>query len=129
MAQLGVLFNAAEIEPSTPFEVIPAGKYTVQIVQSEMMPTSNGNGQFLKLEMEILDGEHQGRKLFDRLNLINPNAQAVDIAQRALSAICHAIGVMQVQDSEMLHFKPLLATVKVRPAGPRQRRCYAQRSE
>jgi hypothetical protein len=35
----------------------------------------------------------QGRKIFDRLNLVNAEPdQAVEIAQRTLSAICHATG-------------------------------------
>jgi hypothetical protein len=98
-------------------EVIPPGKYLVQIVNSEMKLTSTG-GELLWLEFDILDGEHKGRKLFDRLNLQNSNAQAVEIAQRALSAICHATGQMQVNDSQQLHYKPMVATVKVQPAGP-----------
>ncbi len=56
-----------------------------------------------------------GRKLFDRLNLVNANAQTVEIAQRTLSAICHATGRLQVQDSEDLHLIPMLADVTVKP--------------
>jgi hypothetical protein len=62
-----------------------------------------------------LDGPYQGRKLFDRLNLVNANPQTVEIAQRTLSAICHATGRMQVQDSEELHLIPLMADVQVQP--------------
>ncbi len=32
-------FNANEVEPNTPFEVIPAGKYNAVIVESEMKAT------------------------------------------------------------------------------------------
>lgn len=115
MAQLG--FDATQVQPNEPFEVIPAGKYKVQIVASEMRPTKDGNGSYLWLELDILEGECQGRKLWDRLNLSNPNQQAVEIAQRTLSAICHATGKVKVQDSEELHFIPMIATVRVRPAG------------
>jgi hypothetical protein len=115
MAQLGTTFDATQVQPNQPFEVIPPGKYVVQIVASEMKPTNNGNGQYLWLEMDIIDGEHATRKLWDRLNLVNPNQQAVQIAERTLSAICHATGQLHVSDSEDLHFKPMIATVKVRP--------------
>ncbi len=118
MAYLGMNFDANSVAPATTFEVLPAGKYEVQIVQSEMKTTKDGHGSYLHLEMAILSGEHANRKLFDRLNLINNNQQAVEIAQRTLSAICHAIGVMNVDDSEKLHFKPMLVDVKVKPAGP-----------
>ena len=57
------------------------------------------------------------RKIFDQLNLVNRNEQTVEIAQRTLSAICHAVGQVHVSDSEQLHFKPLIVTLKVKPAG------------
>lgn len=110
-------FNANDVEPSTGFEIIPAGKYKAQIVNSEMEVTKSGNGQMLKLEFDIVDGQFSGRKLWVRLNLQNPNTQAVEIARRDLSAICHAVGVMALNDSEQLHFKPMTITVKVRPEG------------
>lgn len=117
MAFLGQVFNAADVQPSQPRGPIPAGTYIAQIVQSEMRDTRTG-GQYLSLELDIIDGEFRGRKLWDNLNLVNSNAQAAEIAQRTLSAICHAIGQMTVQDSEQLHFKPMRVTVKVQPAGP-----------
>ena len=113
MANLGGTFDANEVEPQQAFDVLPPADYKVQIVQSDMVTTKNGDGQYLWLEMDIIDGEYQGRKLWDRLNLMNPNQQAQDIAQKHLSAICHAVGQLSVQDSEELHFKPLIAKVKV----------------
>lgn len=117
MAFLGN-FNANDVEPSAPqsFEPIPAGDYVVQILQSEMKETSTG-GQMLVLEMEITEGEYRSRRLWDRLNLVNQNQQAQEIAHRTLSSICRAVNQMQVSDSEQLHFKPMVATVRVRPAG------------
>ena len=114
MANLGGTFDANSVAPQQPIEALPPGDYPVQIVQSEMKPTKAGTGQFLWLEMDIIDGPAKGRKVWDRLNLINPNQQAQEIAQRTLSAICHATGQLSVSDSEQLHFKPLLAKVKVR---------------
>ena len=110
-------FNAADVAPAQLFSTIPAGIYCAHIVQSEMRSTQSG-GHYLWLELDIIDGEFRGRKLWDRLNLVNSNQTAADIAQRTLSAICHATGQMKVQDSEQLHFKPMNITVKVRPAGP-----------
>lgn len=111
MAQLN--FDASSVEPSQPMELLPPGDYEVQIVKSEMRATRNGDGQFLWLEFEILSGMAKGRRLWEQLNLVNPNAQAQAIAQRQLSAICHAIGRLQVADSEELHFRPMIAVVKV----------------
>ena len=63
----------------------------------------------------MLEGPLAGRKLFDRLNLVNASAQTVEIAQRTLSAICHATGRLQVQDSAELHLIPMIADVTVKP--------------
>lgn len=106
-------FDANSVQPSAPMEILPPGKYVVQIVESEMADTRAGNGQMLKLTFEVMYGEHERRKLWANLNLINPNPTAVEIAQRDLSAICHAVGKLQVNDSEELHFKPLMLTVAV----------------
>lgn len=119
MANLGGTFDATQVEPNAPFEVIPAGDYTVQITASSMEQNKAGTGSYLKLELEIVDGQQAGRKIFDRLNLDNPNAQAVEIAQRTLSSICHAVGVLSVSDSEDLHMRPMIAKVKVEPRSDR----------
>ena len=115
MARLDTSFDATGIEPTTGYEVLPAGKYEVQIVESEMRVTSNGMGQFLWLMMDILEGPHKGRKVFDQLNLVNQNPTTVEIAQRALSAICHATGKLQVADSADLHLIPITIQVTVKP--------------
>lgn len=115
MASLGHTFDASTVDPTTPFEVLPPGSYRVQIVSSEMRVTKDGLGQYLFLELDVLEGPHAGRKLYDRLNLVNANPDAVEIAQRTLSALCRAAGKMQVSNSEQLHLIPLRVDVKVRP--------------
>ena len=115
MARFDTSFDATSVEPTTAYELLPAGKYRAQIVESEMRVTKNGMGQFLWLMLDILEGEHKGRKIFDQLNLVNPNPTTVEIAQRTLSAICHATGRMHVSDSEELHLIPMTIQVKVKP--------------
>lgn len=116
MAQLN--FDASQVAPAQPMEAIPAGWYVAMMTASEMKPTSAGNGAYLETENTILEGEYKGRKLFDRLNLQNPNQTAMEIAYKQLSAICHAIGVIQVQDSSQLHNRPFQIKVSLKPAGP-----------
>jgi hypothetical protein len=115
MANLGTTFDATSVEPAKPIEVLPPGRYPAQIVNSKLRVTKDGMGQYLWLELDVLEGPYRSRKLFDRLNLVNANPQTVEIAQRTLSAICHATGRMQVQDSEELHLIPLIADVQVQP--------------
>ena len=105
-------FNAHEVEPTTSFEPLPAGKYLAAITESEMKPTKNGGGSYLQLTFTVLEGEYKNRVVWARLNLQNPNAVAAKIAKGELSAICRAVGVMQPRDSAELHNLPLLITVK-----------------
>jgi len=107
-------FNATEVEPTTSFDPLPAGKYLAAITESEMKPTKSGAGSYLQLSFTILDGEYKNRVLWARLNLNNPNTTAVKIARSELSAICHAVGVMQPRDSVELHNLPLVITVKLK---------------
>ena len=107
-------FNATEVDPATTFEPLPAGKYLAAITESEMKPTKSGSGSYLQLTFTVLDGEYKNRILWARLNLNNPNATAVKIARSELSAICHAVGVMQPKDSVELHNMPLVITVKLK---------------
>lgn len=108
-------FNAEGIRPREDMEVLPPGDYTVMFVASEMRETKDGSGQYLWLEMDVIDGEHAGRKLWDRLNLVNRNPKAAEIASRTLASICVAVQKMNLVDSEELHGCTLVAKVKVRP--------------
>ena len=108
--------NMTNVAPSQAFTPLPAGDYQAIITESETKATKDGQGQYLQLKLQIQGGDFAGRVLFDRLNLWNNNQQSQEIAQRALSAICHAVGILQVGDSQELHNRPLIATVKVKPA-------------
>lgn len=105
-------FDANNVEPTSNFDPLPAGKYVAAIVESEKKPTKNGRGSYLQLTFQVLDGPHKGRMLWARLNLENPNAVAVQIARAELSAICRAVGVMAPKNSVELHNLPLQITVK-----------------
>lgn len=107
-------FDASTVDTTDNFAPIPAGDYPIVITESEMKPTKSGTGQYLQLVLEVIDGPMKGRKLWDRLNLVNSNTTAVEIAEKALSQICHAVGVLRPQDSVELHDKPLQVTVTVK---------------
>ena len=107
-------FNANEVEPNTPFDPLPAGKYLAAITATEMKPTKAGDGSYLQIEFAVLEGDYKERKVWDRLCLNHPNAQTVKIARGNLSALCRAVGVMQPKDSVELHNLPLVITVKLK---------------
>jgi len=105
-------FDAETVEPSVGYEPLPAGQYLAIITDSEMKPTQKGTGRYLALTFEVLEGPCQGRLLWARLNLENPNPKAVKMAHAELSSICRAVGVLRPTDSSQLHDLPLLVTVR-----------------
>lgn len=109
-------FDANEYEPMGSFEPIPVGEYLVVISGSDIKPTTKGTGKYLQLVYDVIDGEYLGRKLFDRLNIINDNETAQKIAKSQLSAICRAVGVMSPKDTAELHDKPFVVKVAIKPA-------------
>jgi hypothetical protein len=107
-------FDASQQGEMQNFEAIPAAPYVMMITESEMKPTKDNTGQYLQLVSEVLDGPYKGRKLWIRLNLVNKNQTAVDIAKRELAAVCKAVGIITPQDSAELHNRPFIATVTVK---------------
>ena len=114
MAQLN--FDASTVAPQEAFDPIPAGWYPAQIVESEMKAGSKPGSAYLAITLQIMGGDFNNRKVFDRFNLQNANPVAVEIGYRSLSAVCHAVGLLQVPDSQVLHGRPLQVKVSVRPA-------------
>lgn len=112
MVQLAQPVNCNEVEPAGTFHPFE-GTYLAQIVDSQMKPTKAGNGEYLALKVEVLEGEHKGRTVYDNLNLNNPSEKAMEIAYQTLSAIGHATGVMNITDSEQIHHKPMRVTFAV----------------
>lgn len=106
-------FNAEEHDELTDFSPLPQGDYLAIATDSDMKSTKAGTGEYLEIAWEVIDGEFKGRRLWSRLNLDNPNPKAVEIAQRELSSICRAVGVLRPEDSSQLHNIPLVLRVGV----------------
>ena len=105
-------FDASSVEPNQPRSAIPPGEYLAVISGSERVASKSGNGDLLKFEFTIQGGAQDGRKAFDRLNLWNKNKTASEIAQRQLSAICHAVNVLKPGDSSDLHNRQLVIVIE-----------------
>ncbi len=117
MAKLEGVFNANEVPEREEFTPVPPGAYTAMIVSSDLTNTKAG-GQMIVLELDIQEGDHSGRKLFERLNIKNSNQKAVDIAYRTLGEIVKAVGKTTIKDTEELHNKRLVVNVVIDPPTP-----------
>lgn len=80
-----------------------------------MKDAKTGNGKYLNVEMTVVEGQYDGKKIFARLNLINANKEAVRIAKGQFAALREAVGVLEPKDSselENIRFQVELKCVK-----------------
>jgi hypothetical protein len=107
-------FDATQVQPQKAFEPVPAGWVVAKLIASELKATQAAGGSYDAFELEIIEGPHAGRKLFDRPTRTNANDVAVRIGQERLSAYCHATGVLHLQDTQQLHGIPVWVKVGIR---------------
>ena len=109
MAQFN--FDSTQVQASAPRGPLPDDDYNVVITATSLKPTKAGNGTRLEFEFTVTGGQYSGRKVWEALNVDNPSEKAVEIAKADLAAICKAVGVAQMSDTEQLHGIPLVVKV------------------
>lgn len=113
MALLDFEFDPSTVEGNK-YGLLPVGEYIAEVTNSDYKVTKNGLGKYIELEFTILDGEYAGRKFWDRLNVINDNKQAQEIANATLKDILTAIGhAGNLRDTSHLHNRPLKMKISI----------------
>ena len=95
----GFSFNARNFDPTQGVPGLPVSDsngHPVVITGAELKPTRNNDGMFLEFMLSIFDGPAKGQSGAYRLNIVNNSKEAVDIAYKQLSAICHVTGVFDL---------------------------------
>ncbi len=116
MAMLNQTYNINDLpedEFSGDFMSLPAGDYHVRITQADIQPTRAGDGQLIKLRLDVIGPTHQGRVLFTYLNIQNRNAEAERIGRQELRSLMVATGLTQLVDTDQLINHQLTVKVKV----------------
>jgi hypothetical protein len=108
-------FDATTVAPDEGLSVVPAGAYTAIVSDAIEKQNKAGNGTNLELTFQIVGGPQAGRKIKTWLALDNQSGEAVRIARGKLSAICHAVRVLQPRSPQELTNIPLDIDVKVKP--------------
>lgn len=75
------------VSASTGKTVLPTGIYNMKVVGSEIKETKTKGGYMLIVSQEVKDGEHAGKVIVDRLNVVNANPQAEEIGKGVLKTI------------------------------------------
>lgn len=92
MGNLSDIIEDREVSPIGTYEPI-AGTFRAHVIQADVVNTKSGTGKMLKTTHEILEGEHQGRRIFTNFNIVNPNPKAQAIGRGELSALAQACGL------------------------------------
>ncbi len=87
---------------------LPAGEYLCVISDIAPTATKDGKSQYLKVELEVIEDDYKGRKVFSNLNLWHSNPQVVEIAKKELNSIIAACGVKNPKDSSQLQGIPIV---------------------
>lgn len=98
---------------------IPTGDYTMHCESSELQPTRDNTGVMLKCVFVVIDGEHEGRKVFTNFNVRNKNQMAQQIGIAEFKALCLACGIEFADarnDTSVLLQVPFLARVGIEKA-------------
>ena len=107
-------FDATTVAPQESPSPIPAGVYLAQVIESDERPLKSGAGRAVALTFQVLQGPYANRKVWSQINYRHTNADAERIGQSQLSALCHAVGVVRMQDTTQLHMRPVMIRVKIR---------------
>jgi hypothetical protein len=117
MPMLPSSFSSNDHEKLGDYSALEPGEYLAKIVKTEIKESQNNRrNKYWKLEFVVIEGQYKDRKLWTNLNLINTNAQAVEIANKELATICEAAGKHNIDDTDELIGIPMKIRVKKTPA-------------
>lgn len=74
MAKINLNLEAVKEEGESKYSKVPAGLYSVAIQEIEVKETKSG-GHYLEMAFNIMEGEHQGKLLVDRVNINVPGSE------------------------------------------------------
>ncbi len=95
-----------------PFVALPADKYLAEFSKAIEKPNSKKTGTFVEITWKVLKGEFKDKTFKSRLNLNNPNDQAVEIAQDEYVTISLACGFKKTEwNTDKLMGKRALVTL------------------
>lgn len=87
-------FDASTVQPQQGGGGHPPGMHDFQISNTEIKSNKDNTGGMLVVEFASPAG-----KIVNRYNLWNPSASAVEMANKELSALCHAVGIFRLDFS------------------------------
>lgn len=72
---------------------IPKAAYTVKMTKCTEKATKAGNGAYLDVTFEVVEGDHSKRLIFEKFMIDHPSEKVVQIGEERLSKFLKAVGV------------------------------------
>ena len=69
------------------FEPIPAGTQLIAAIKDAMIDNTESDGDFIKLQWGVLDGEYKNRVVFQKIHVFSDDSKKAEKAKRMLAAI------------------------------------------
>jgi hypothetical protein len=114
MSDNGFDFDPQTEEGSQPFDLVPKGKYTAEVVDAAIVDTKNGRGQMLKLTWVISGGEYDDRRVFQQIIVQHDSADAMKFGRQRIKDLCDACGIRdKVTDVSVFLHKPCVIQVGI----------------
>lgn len=82
----GFLVDLSDVKEQS-FEPLKPGTHPVTIDTAELKSTKTNDGRYVKVSFKVTDGDGKGKKVFHNFNIVNPNAQAVEIGKSQLKTM------------------------------------------
>lgn len=96
--------------------LVPDGNYVAEIIESQEKISKAGNS-YLSLKLSICEGPYEGRWIWDNLNINHPTESVKARARQTLGKITKAVGLVGIDDTSELHYKPLTIELESEPEG------------
>ena len=100
------IFDPATEEGNS-WELVPPGEYPAHAIAAEVKAPSTGDGHGLTLTWKILEGNYEGRQVWQHITITHSNQQAQNIGRKMIKDICVALGIdEQLNSAEPFLYKP-----------------------
>ena len=70
--------------------MLPVGEYVAQIVEASIQQPNSGDGYYLALTWKIIEGDYEGRQVWQRITYLHSSEQAQTIGRKTLKDLCVA---------------------------------------
>ena len=104
-------FNVSDYNSS----LLPEGQYELMVSGIKEKPTKAGTGSYLQVEYVIVGGDSANMKIFDLININNPNSACERIGRARLCNLMCACGMEGITNASQLMGGRFTGIIGVKP--------------